>query len=76
MVCYLTGAVVWSKSLYEQLFVAVFQRHVFSYWPNEYVEDYAADALWDSFFGGQEELSKVLELRRITELDALVYGAM
>lgn len=76
MVCYLTGAENWSTSLQRQLHTTVHYRLVFNYWLDEYVKDFDADALWNAFFLGQEELSKVIELRGITGLDVLVYRAV
>lgn len=76
MVCYLTSAADWSGLLHRQLSTTIPYRLVFNYWLYEYVKDYDSVALWDSFFLGQDKLSKILRLRRITALDELAYRAM
>ena len=75
IVCYLTGGSDWSNSFRKQLCATVPYRLVFNYWLDEYVKDYDVNALWEAFCLGQEELSSVLELRRISSLDVLAYRA-
>lgn len=76
MVCYLTGAGDWSNSQQQQLCDTVPFRLVFNYWLDEYVKDYDAYALWNTYFLGQEKLSSVIALRGINGLDVLVYRTM
>lgn len=76
MVCYLTGRAEWTKSLQSYLRTVVPYRLVFNYWLDEFVRDYATEPLWEIFFLGQEELSQVVKLRKISGLDELTYRAM
>lgn len=76
MVCYLTGRTDWPKSYRCQLRTVVPYRLVFNYWLDKFVRDYAADPLWESFFLGQEELSRIITLRKISGFDELTYRTM
>lgn len=72
MVYYLTGRTEWKQSFLRQLHTVPY-RLVFNYWLDEYVRDYMTVQLWENFFKGQDELSKIIEKRRISNFEELTY---
>lgn len=72
MVYYLTGRTEWKQSFLWQLHTVPY-RLVFNYWLDEYVRDYMTVQLWENFFKGQDELSKIIEKRRISNFEELIY---
>lgn len=73
MVCYLIGDSGWNDMLFHQLQTKVPFKPFFNYLFDEYVNDYNADILWNSFFLGQKELSQVIEKRNIVDMLMLEY---
>lgn len=73
MTAYLLGTMDWTQIYMQRLNSLVPYRMVFNYWLDEYVRDYAEVPLWEDYFKGSKELSRMIELRGISGVDELGY---
>lgn len=76
MVSYLTGKMRWPQSMRNRLYTTVPYRQVYNYYLDRYVKDFETEPLWEVFFLGQPELAQVIEKRRISSYEELVYRTM